>query len=59
MLLYIRVLNQPPYQKSQFENFGLIGETSKDSPAQHHRKQIRETDQRTRVNYSLERRLFM
>jgi hypothetical protein len=58
MLLYIRVLNQPPYQESQFDNVGLIGETSKDSP-QHHRKQIRETDQRTRVNYSLERRLFM
>lgn len=36
MLLYIRVLNQPLYQESQFENVGLIGKTSKDSPTQYY-----------------------
>lgn len=59
MLLYVHILNQPPYQESQFEHFDLTEETNKDSLAQHHQKYVRETNQRTRVNYSLERRLFM
>jgi hypothetical protein len=40
MLLYVHILNQPPYQESQFEHFDLTEETNKDSLAQHHRKYV-------------------
>jgi hypothetical protein len=58
MLLYIRVLNQPPYRESSSDRPDSTGEVGWNNPARHHQKQIRDL-QRTKENYHLERRSFL